>query len=387
MKYLKYYIPSFTVILFILIILKGEYYPTAFLIGFSLFIIIGDLEICAGIVDEGGKDACQGDSGGPLICVNKAGEPVLHGVVSWGIGCARPDFAGVYAEVQAVMDWVNDVAGDGTGSTVKPPNSTKPPGTGQTNQYGWRNCEGNVIHGVNKIVGGEEADPNSWPWIVGLVNRGGSRPWCGGSIISDNYVLTAAHCCDGSSASNIEIRVGMHNWSDGQNIRVKTIKKHNKYGTNPNSDIANDFCLLETEPIPLDGDKVDIVCLPKAGAVVKPKTMCFTAGWGTTSSGGSQSQDLMMAKGPIVSDQKCANMYSQAGMNIIKGVEICFGYDEGGVDACQGDSGGPLICIDEDTQEPVLHGVVSWGIGCADKDFPGVNAEVQSAISWMKQNT
>ena len=132
-----------------------------------------------------------------------------------------------------------------------------------------------------------------------------------------------------SAASQLEVRVGMHNWNDGQNVRVKTIKKHNKYGQNPNSSIANDFCLLETDTLPLDGDKVDIVCLPDAGETVKPKTMCFTAGWGTTSSGGSQSEDLMMAKGPIVSDQKCANMYAESGNKIIKGVEICFGYDEG----------------------------------------------------------
>ena len=108
---------------------------------------------------------------------------------------------------------------------------------------------------------------------------------------------------------------------------------HNKYGANANSEIANDFCLLETETIPLDGDKVDIVCLPKAGVTVKPKTMCYTAGWGTTSSGGQQSHNLMMAKGPIVSDNKCAAMYDKSpeGYKIIKAVEMCFGYDEGRV--------------------------------------------------------
>jgi len=348
--------------------------------------IIKELEMCAGKDGVGGVDTCAGDGGGPLMCVIQ-GEPVIYGLSSWGLACGHPALPGIYSEVQSAIDWINVVANEleTTTSTEKP--TTKPPGTGQTNQYGWRSCKGNVIHGDNKIVGGEEADPNSWPWIVGIVSSGGTRPWCGGSIISDKSVLTAAHCCDGiGSPDDVEIRVGMHNWSDGKNIRVKKVTKHHKYGANANSEIANDFCLLETDDIPLDGDKVDIVCLPKGGVTVKPNTMCFTAGWGTTSSGGQQSENLMMAKGPIVSDKKCADKYKVAGLSVIKGVEICFGYDEGGVDACQGDSGGPLICIDEDTQEPVLQGVVSWGIGCADKDFPGVNAEVQSAMAWIKQN-
>ena len=76
--------------------------------------IVEEAEICAGIPDrnndgmaDGGKDACQGDSGGPLICVEQ-GKPILYGVVSWGEGCARRGAPGIYANVNAALEWIDD---------------------------------------------------------------------------------------------------------------------------------------------------------------------------------------------------------------------------------------------------------------------------------------
>ena len=68
---------------------------------------ITDSMLCAGLTGIGGKDACQGDSGGPYVC-NDNGNAVIAGVVSWGIGCALPNYPGVYARVTTVLDWVKN---------------------------------------------------------------------------------------------------------------------------------------------------------------------------------------------------------------------------------------------------------------------------------------
>ena len=69
---------------------------------------VAPTNICAGY-DEGGKDACTGDSGGPLVCSDAEGDWVLHGVTSWGTGCAEAGHPGVYTRVESYIGWINDV--------------------------------------------------------------------------------------------------------------------------------------------------------------------------------------------------------------------------------------------------------------------------------------
>ena len=66
---------------------------------------ITNATICAGYIGKGGKDSCQGDSGGPLVC-NKDGKAIIAGIVSWGEGCARPEFPGVYSRTTHVLQWI-----------------------------------------------------------------------------------------------------------------------------------------------------------------------------------------------------------------------------------------------------------------------------------------
>jgi len=81
-------------------------------------------------------------------------------------------------------------------------------------------CVCGVPNRVNRIVGGQETEVNEYPWQVGIVSAGGITPWCGGTLISSQHVLTAAHCTASSTASSIEVVLGEHDIDDYQNYRV-----------------------------------------------------------------------------------------------------------------------------------------------------------------------
>jgi len=244
---------------------------------------------------------------------------------------------------------------------------------------------------ISKIVGGDEVVAHSWPWAVG-VRMGGYM--CGGSILNNNHVMTAAHCCEGFSASSIYVIAGDHNnqISDGEKqYDAKKVIMHPKYGENDGYNYNYDFCILEVDDLELDKNTKDIVCIPKQGEHVNPTSglradvkgdRCYVAGWGTTSSGGSLSADLLSVKVDIFSHDFC-NQQSQYSNNFDQASEFCAGKMAGGIDSCQGDSGGPLVCIDGHNQ-PILYGVVSWGYGCAFNGYPGIYAKVAAVVDWIE---
>ena len=87
---------------------------------------------------------------------------------------------------------------------------------------------------------------------------------------------------------------------------------------------------------------------------------------------------------PIIGLEKCQELYKND--DPVASTNICAGYDEGGKDACSGDSGGPLVCPDSE-DDWVLHGVTSWGVGCAEAGNPGVYTRVESYIDWINYVT
>ena len=139
-----------------------------------------------------------------------------------------------------------------------------------------------------------------------------------------------------------------------------------------------DMCILKLRNDESFGissnSEIDYACLPEPNQEIEPGTKCWTAGWGTLSSGGSLPDKLREVDLQIMSDEQCAA--SQLGDEYFASNMMCAGYPEGGKDACQGDSGGPLICAIDG--QPVLVGVTSWGFGCAWADNPGVWAKVSS---------
>ncbi|RXG70913.1 Plasma kallikrein [Armadillidium vulgare] len=112
---------------------------------------------------------------------------------------------------------------------------------------------------------------------------------------------------------------------------------------------------------------------------------CIVTGWGKRREGGKNSNILQKVWLPLMSDTVCKDKMKKIGYDVlVSDTMICAGYNAGGKDACQGDSGGPLVCPGKGDL-PILVGIVSWGIGCARKDIPGVYTEVSHYINWINK--
>lgn len=231
-----------------------------------------------------------------------------------------------------------------------------------------------------RIVGGEEAVPHEFPYQVSLRRASDNFHFCGGSILSENYVVTAAHCTViWDSPSEVQVVAGDHSQSqdDGteQTVPVAMLKVHENYGS-PKS-FENDIAVWQlAEPLTLN-KAVAPVPLPKQ--MQDSTGYCTVTGWGTLSSGGQTPDVLMKVDVPVVEDSRCKLEYPFS----IADSMICAG--EHGKDSCQGDSGGPMTCYAND--ERYLGGIVSWGRGCAGYFSPGVYTEVSYFVDWLAANT
>ncbi|XP_068213912.1 trypsin-1-like [Palaemon carinicauda] len=236
-----------------------------------------------------------------------------------------------------------------------------------------------------KIVGGKDADLCELKYQISLQDISFGFPFhlCGGSIIDENWILTAAHCFDEvdiSAPDFLQVVTGEHNLIEDegkeQTIVLKEIIIHEKYDK---WTVANDIALLRlSTPIKFD-DCSQPIALPEKDHLASGD--CVVSGWGTLQEEGHPSDILQKATIPMMTDAECKTIFGQAE---IDGCMICAGLVDGGIDACEGDSGGPLAC--HDTGATYLAGVVSWGYGCGRPGYPGVYAEVSCYVDWIKQH-
>lgn len=211
------------------------------------------------------------------------------------------------------------------------------------------------------IIGGEDVDISEHPYTVALTSPDGQQ-FCGGSLVAPNKVVTAAHCTVDSQPADINVVSGRTKMSgDGGTVsKVTDVWVHPDY---QDATVGADISVLTLEG-QVDQPTIELATADDAG--YEAGTDSTVIGWGVTSEGGQQSDNLKRVNVPVTSDEDCSAAYNEYDPEAM----VCAGFPEGGKDACQGDSGGPLVANDK------LIGVVSWGQGCAQPDYPGVYARV-----------
>jgi secreted trypsin-like serine protease len=267
-----------------------------------------------------------------------------------------------------------------------------PQRSGEPATYAWSDSGSCGISPVaateTQIVGGQQAQPNQFPWQVSMRRSLTGSHFCGGSVITPNYVLTAAHCTDGQTAGSIEVAAGEHTRSAISAVRqlrdVTRITQHNLYNSATTDYDASILTLSSALSI---NAQVLPVCPPastnKDDYIGRSLVI---SGWGTTSSGGSCCPDtLLWTTVTGLSTTSCqADYNTPINPSTITARMICAAAP--GRDTCQGDSGGPMVWRRANGQYELV-GLTSWGRGCADPSFPGVYANVPLLQSWVDANT
>ncbi len=215
-----------------------------------------------------------------------------------------------------------------------------------------------------QVIGGTPAAQGEFPWIVRL------SMGCGGSMITQQLVLTAAHCVPATGPNTtITATLGAVDLQDPNRVVVRSDYVHRSPGyTGIHTD---DWALVRLER------SVDVPTLPIVTTPEYDNGTFTVAGWGAANEGGPQEQFLLKAEVPFIDDVQCASAGSTYS-GLVPAKEICAGnWDAGGVDTCQGDSGGPMVRRDN-AGEWILVGLTSWGIGCARPENPGVYTQVST---------
>ncbi|XP_074645397.1 chymotrypsinogen 2-like [Tubulanus polymorphus] len=238
-----------------------------------------------------------------------------------------------------------------------------------------------------RITHGWNAQKGAWPWQVSIQMGGSGGHFCGGSIISEQWVVSASHCFypwgpqqvhaytvvvgdtnvyedDGPEVTHELQAIFMHPWYDGRK-----------------SDSPHDIVLLKLKKPIVFNDYVKPICLPQQNDDFTNWPDCWVTGWGETKSTQNRAQ-LQQVQGPLIPNEECdvgwRALYKRP---VILENHICFG--RGYIGSCQGDSGGPVQCRKEGRVE--LAGVVSFGHAvCNHPGYPSVSTRVSKYIDWIQ---
>ncbi|XP_075160382.1 transmembrane protease serine 9-like [Haematobia irritans] len=327
---------------------------------------------CAG--DLSYRDSCYGDSGGPAVYKNQ-----LCGVVSWGPQCAGKTYPGVYTNVSYMRTFIENTFHACSFLFMYCPINIL------NVQYHFLSaantmsdlvlysliiflstvCARTKLRHENepRIIGGEEVTIAQVPYLVNLRRNG--QFFCGGSLITPQCILTAAHCVYNVPVSSLMVSAGASRLSDYGEMRQVTKSYVSALFSPTNLDM--DVALLRLrEPF----QNPNIATIPLCSTNLEEGDQVRISGWGYTSESNSQPSDqVRSALVRVTSRNKCLQAY--AGKAKISNTMFCASVS-GEKDSCSGDSGGPVV------HRGHVCGIVSWGFGCARAEFPGVYTNVAS---------
>ncbi|NXP46656.1 OVCH2 protein, partial [Heliornis fulica] len=249
-----------------------------------------------------------------------------------------------------------------------------------------------------RIVGGNQVKQGSHPWQVSLKRR--QKHFCGGTIVSAQWVVTAAHCVlDRNLLQYLSVTAGEHDLRfreyGEQTLPVKYAIKHPNF--DPRRPMNYDIALLKLDGAFNFSSSVLPACLPDPGEKFEAGYVCTACGWGRLNENGVLPQVLYEVNLPILNSKECSRALSTLKKPIQGDTIMCAGFPDGGKDACQGDSGGPLLCRRKHGAW-TLAGVVSWGMGCArgwisnerkkhyERGSPGIFTDLTVVLSWIQEN-
>ncbi|XP_072920642.1 uncharacterized protein [Hemitrygon akajei] len=231
------------------------------------------------------------------------------------------------------------------------------------------------------VHGGRVSLPGEWPWQISLhlKKKGKFRHSCGGSIISDHWIITAAHCFESAEKNKMwRIYAGITTLSDITNetpfYEIERIIIHENF----NSDTEDcDIALLKLKQAIVFNDYQMPICLPASEKQVPSGSQCWVTGWGETKAG-KTSQILLNTNVPVIDNERCQTYYSGS---IITENMVCAGKGDEEVDTCKRDTGGPLAC--KHNGKWYLVGITSWGHGCGEEGRPEVYTRLSKLRGWV----
>uniref|UniRef100_A0A182N2T7 Peptidase S1 domain-containing protein n=1 Tax=Anopheles dirus TaxID=7168 RepID=A0A182N2T7_9DIPT len=306
-----------------------------------------DHTVCT--LSPNGQGLCMGDSGGPL-----AQGGVVHGIVSWGIPCGlgMPD---VFARVSSFVGWINANAGLKVAAVlILAFLAVVVSGELATNDPKYQQWKG-------RIVGGRYAQDGDFPYQASFRTATGDMHICGGAVLNQQWVITAASCMFGRTTTDTRVVVGAYRLSQGGfNLGLRRIIIHPNFA---DATLANDVAVVRVSSLMVLSDAVQGVQL--GSYYVNVAYGALVSGWGRIEFSNPQFPDnLQYIAVNVISQLECRARFAAPYDARIYDSTLCSSSPIG-QGTCLGDAGSPLVHGAE------LHGIVSWGIPCGE-GYPDV---------------